>query len=84
MSPLWLMLRGIYLMIYMIKLLRIILGILLTLGSIGYLLPTGIAIARGRTNTASIFVLNLFLGWTFVAWVIALMWSVAKDSPHSI
>lgn len=64
----------------MSKAIRIILGILLSLFTLFYLLPTGIAIARSRTNTGSIFVLNLFLGWTFVGWVVALIWAVAKDT----
>lgn len=63
----------------MTNLIRVTFGLLVIVLSLGYLLPTGIAIIRARTNTGSIFVLNLFLGWTFVAWVIALMWAVAKD-----
>lgn len=63
----------------MMNLLRVTFGLLVIVLSLCYLLPTGIAIIRARTNTGSIFVLNLFLGWTFIAWVIALMWAVAKD-----
>lgn len=59
------------------KTVRIIFGILLCLSI--YLLPTGIALIKNRTNTGSIFILNLFLGWTGIAWVVALMWSVAQD-----
>ncbi|MGI9229089.1 MAG: superinfection immunity protein [Gammaproteobacteria bacterium] len=40
-----------------------------------YFLPFIIAINRGHHNTAAIFVLNLFLGWTFLGWVVALVWS---------
>jgi hypothetical protein len=58
---------------------RILFGILICLFSLGYLIPTGIAIMRKRTNTMAIFVLNLFLGWTLLGWVIALIWSVASD-----
>ncbi|MEM9336630.1 MAG: superinfection immunity protein [Patescibacteria group bacterium] len=58
---------------------RLFIGILISVLSLTYLLPTGIAIARKRTNTMAIFVLNLFLGWTLVGWVVALTWSVAKD-----
>lgn len=62
-----------------LRLLWGILAILITICSLGYLLPTGIAMLRIRTNTAAIFVLNLLLGWTVVGWVIALVWSVAND-----
>ena len=37
-----------------------------------YFLPTLIASSRGVRNTGSIVVLNLFLGWTLVGWVVAL------------
>jgi hypothetical protein len=39
-------------------------------------LPTIIALARRRHNTLAIFLLNFFLGWTFVGWVVSLVWSV--------
>lgn len=28
--------------------------------------------------------LNLFLGWTFVGWVIALVWALSKDTKRAI
>jgi hypothetical protein len=37
-----------------------------------YFLPALIAGSRGHHNSGSIFVLNLFLGWTFLGWIIAL------------
>ncbi len=43
-----------------------------------YFLPTIIAVAGHRRNAFPIFLLNLLLGWTFVGWVIALVWSVKK------
>jgi uncharacterized protein with PQ loop repeat len=61
------------------KTVRVTIGVLLSLFTLFYLLPTGIAIIRARSNTAAIFVLNLFLGWTLIGWVIALTWSVAED-----
>jgi hypothetical protein len=47
-----------------------------------YFLPTIIAIARNHHNGAAICVLNLLLGWTFVGWVIALVWSFTA-TPQS-
>jgi Superinfection immunity protein len=37
-----------------------------------YFLPTIIAVARKVRNEGSIVVINVFLGWTLVGWVIAL------------
>ena len=44
-----------------------------------YFLPTIIAACRKHKNGAAILALNLFLGWTFLGWVIALIWSIAND-----
>jgi hypothetical protein len=37
-----------------------------------YFLPSIIAVARKVMHQGSVVVINLFLGWTFVGWVIAL------------
>lgn len=42
-------------------------------------LPSIIGLVRHHKNLAGIFILNLFLGWTFIGWVVALIWS-ASDS----
>ena len=63
---------------------RIFLAIIISVFSFLYLLPTGIAVGRKRSNTGSIFVLNFFLGWTLVGWVIALIWAVAEDAKKSL
>ena len=42
-----------------------------------YLFPFIIAKGRGMRNAGSILVLNLFLGWTLLGWVVALSWAVA-------
>ena len=40
-----------------------------------YFLPDWVAQSRGHPDRGSIFVLNLFLGWTFLGWVAALIWA---------
>lgn len=55
------------------------LAVLLSILTVGYMLPTTIAIMRSRSNAGSIFVVNLFLGWTLIGWVVSLAWSVATD-----
>jgi hypothetical protein len=47
----------------------------------GYFLPTIVAAARHHHNAGAIFVLNLFLGWTFLGWVLALVWSATAVRP---
>jgi hypothetical protein len=43
-----------------------------------YFAPAIIADHRGHQNTRAIFVLNLFAGWTVIAWVVALVWAFTK------
>jgi hypothetical protein len=44
---------------------------------ITYWIPTAVAMARRVSTANSIFILNFFLGWTLIGWVIALMMAVA-------
>lgn len=53
-----------------------LLAIIVTLLSGGYLLPWGIALWRGDSDTTKIFLINLLLGWTVIGWVIALVMSL--------
>jgi len=48
-------------------------------GLAAYFFPTLIAAGRKKRNTAAIFALNLFLGWTLLGWVLALIWSLSVD-----
>jgi hypothetical protein len=52
---------------------------ILTLAGI-YFIPTIIAAVRSHQG-ASVFVMNLFLGWTLIGWVVALTMSV-RDKPR--
>lgn len=44
-----------------------------------YFIPIVVATLTQKRNASAIFLLNLFLGWTFVGWVVALVWACAKD-----
>ena len=48
----------------------------------GYLVPTFVAIYRSMPNKGSVIVVNVFLGWTFIGWVVAL--SMACGSKKSV
>ncbi|MBR4624292.1 MAG: superinfection immunity protein [Alphaproteobacteria bacterium] len=43
-----------------------------------YFLPTIVAYSRNHTNALAILILNLFLGYTLIGWVVALIWAVYK------
>lgn len=43
-----------------------------------YFIPTIIAFARHHRNKLGVFLLNFFLGWTFLGWIGALIWAVIK------
>ena len=54
------------------------------LGFLIYFAPTIVALARHKRNTLSIFLLNLFLGWTLIGWIIALVWASTVDVPVAV
>jgi hypothetical protein len=43
-----------------------------------YFIPSIVAFSRKQPNKASILILNIFLGWTFIGWVLALVWACKK------
>ena len=45
-----------------------------------YLLPYLIANHRKHRNGKSILMLNIFLGWTFIGWVISLVWAFTDNT----
>jgi ribosomal protein S27E len=47
-----------------------------------YFLPTIIAVVGTHHNAGAILVLNLFLGWTFLGWVVALVWACTQSDPR--
>lgn len=45
-----------------------------------YFLPT--LCGQKKKNVWGIFILNLFLGWTFIGWVVALVWAACPDAEN--
>lgn len=43
-----------------------------------YFLPIVIAFLRKHQSKFGILVLNLFLGWTFIFWIVSLAWALSK------
>ena len=58
---------------------RLFFAVLITLLSFFYFLPFAIAFNKKRANTGAIFALNLFLGWSLIGWVIALVWALKEE-----
>jgi hypothetical protein len=44
-------------------------------------LPSIIALVRSKRDITAIVLLNFFLGWTMIGWVVALIWAVKTDVP---
>ena len=56
-----------------------ILGILLLgVGVLVYFLPSMVAWGRDTPNRNSVLVINLFLGWTLIGWVVAMAMAVSQ------
>ncbi len=45
----------------------------ITLLTLGYMLPWAVAATRGKSNSGAIALLNFLLGWTFIGWLAALV-----------
>jgi hypothetical protein len=50
---------------------------------IPYFLPTIIAAMRSHPSAGAIFAVNLFLGWTFIGWVLCLIWAASDSSRYN-
>src|SRR5215470_4511876 len=53
---------------------------LFAIGVAFYLLPTIVAMQRKVARSAGIVMLNIFLGWTFLGWLAALIWACSAET----
>ena len=53
-------------------------------GFVMYFLPSIIALIRSKRDLLSIFLLNFFLGWTMIGWIIALVWAAKTEVPAAV
>ena len=44
-----------------------------------YFIPTIVAMTRKHKQRFPIMIVNIFTGWTFIGWVIALAWCVSPN-----
>jgi len=56
--------------------------ILLAFMFICYMIPTFVASARKHPQTVAIGALNFLAGWTFIGWVIAIVWAFTNSTYH--
>ncbi|MGY2294284.1 superinfection immunity protein [Pseudomonas yamanorum] len=54
--------------------------VLLALCFVIYFLPTLVASGRNHANATPIFLVNLLLGWTFLGWVVAIVWAFSANT----
>lgn len=52
----------------------------LFLGLIFYFVPTAVAQYRKAANFTTVLLINIFLGWTAIGWIVALILAFAGDS----
>ena len=55
---------------------HIVIAWVLTVLTLGYLLPWAIAASRGHRDVGGIALVDLLLGWSLVGWIVALVWSL--------
>jgi len=48
-----------------------------------YFLPAIIAVKRNHANSTSVFLLNFLLGWTFLGWVVAIVWAFSANTNQA-
>jgi hypothetical protein len=58
---------------------RVVLAIVVSFFTFGYLVPWSIAYARRHDKQVPIFLINLLLGWTLIGWLAALIWAFSAD-----
>ena len=49
--------------------------------AMAYFAPAIVAFRNGKRDRQAILALDLFLGWTMIGWVAALVWALRPDAP---
>lgn len=47
-----------------------------------YFIPSLIAWEKAKAGKVSILIVNIFLGWTVIGWIVALAWAVYPDKKQ--
>jgi hypothetical protein len=54
-------------------------ALLFIIGLFFYFIPTLLAISKKQAG--SVFMVNLFLGWSLIGWIIAFVWALRNEQP---
>lgn len=63
---------------------NLLIGLMIYLAFWIYFIPTDVALTRKHNNALMILVLNLFLGWTLIAWALTLAFSCSNNVQPNI
>lgn len=55
----------------------------LSAGFLAYFVPFWIALSRSHPETPAIGAINLFLGWTVIGWLVAMLWALSHVPDES-
>ena len=59
--------------------------LMIGLGIVAYFIPGIIAVTRRHRKATSIFLVNLFFGWSVLGWIFALVWALrANGAPKAV
>ena len=58
-------------------------GLLLTVLFVPYWAPTIVAFIRHHPSKGAVLALNFFVGWTFIGWVLSLVWALSNNSGQA-
>ncbi len=70
----------------------VVFGIIMIVGGLSlltcsvsfYLIPTIIAVKRKHIQKVPIILINILLGWSFIGWIVALVWACMKSKTKEI
>jgi hypothetical protein len=49
-----------------------------------YFLPTILAFSKKKSNKSVIFLVNFFLGWSVIGWIVSLIWALSSDNSQTV
>lgn len=50
-------------------------------GFVLYFIPSIVALAKSKPNTLTVILINFFLGWSVIGWVVALVLALREEVP---